>query len=423
MAKRTPPPDAKKLEQIALDYYCHGCDQENLAREHGVKQPTIARWLKYAELKGVVHYDIDGAFALTGRQHAKLSKSLRDQFHLEECIVVDPDDPGVYDDAKSDKLHTIIANTAGERIVDWIREGDHIVVGGGRAPVRVARYLRRAPSAKRDVRISPLSGRIWTGSWQEDGSENLQRPLDADDAARLFALAYERERGTRFSQIGHPLYARNPSQAQRVIDEECVFSRGGKWKMEWGLHEPARAIVGIGVLHRTSGHRISELLNSIEQNPEMKVAQHLKQAAAEFREAINLSEKYSLPAFGDVANRLFPALPLPHEWRPSPDAYDELHEKLEELNRRAVVMEWAHLRKIQSVWALAGGLVKLNVIWTLLISRYLETGRNDSVVTELSTDVRTARRLEEAMSDFRKATYATRHWYQTVCENLFTISP
>jgi len=338
---------------------------------------------------------------------------------------VDPGKVKFSERLRGDELHTVIANTVGERLRDWIQPGDHIVTGGGRAPVKVARFIKRTPPLRREVRISPLSGRIWTGSWQEDGSENLQRPLDADDAARLLAFAFEHEPGTRFSQVGLPLY-QEESSVKTTIEEECVFTPGGGWNTTWGLQPPARALVGVGVLHPDSGHRIAELVNKIASNREYKVARHLRWAASKFKEAMAFAHDNKLPHFGDVSNRLFPALLLPSQLKESglsgtklDKLYSTLCLKLHELNARAVVMEWEHLRGIPSVWAVAGGELKTNVLWTLLICRYLEGDKSKSIVKELSTDVETAERLQRALQDFKSAPDEHRNWYREMIGKIF----
>ena len=416
--------DPQALAEIARDYYVNEDSQRDIAKARGgVNQSTVAHWLRRAKERGVVAIDIDADFALAGREHRDRSRQLRDMYGLRECLVVDPVGEKLYEDQRSNDLHTTIANTSGVRLREWIQSGDHIVVGGGRAPVRVARFIKRTPPARREIRISPLSGRIWTGSWQEDGPENLQRPLDADDAARLLGFAFEHEPGTRFSQIGHPLYAESPELAKQIVKSECVFQPGQGWNVSWGLHPPIRALVGVGVLHPRSGHRIIEFLKLSAAYPKQPTAQHLRWAASKFKEAIKFVESRQLPFFGDVANRLFPALPLPSELKdktpPSLELYDRLASMLEELNSHAVVMNWNHLRGIPSVWAVAGGDLKVQVLWTLLICRHLEQDRNNSLIKELSTDLKTAEQLQQALRDFDDSTGEVRKWYETVAPRVF----
>jgi len=420
--------DPKNLAELARRYYTKRHtrreSQAEIAEAFHIKQSTVSLWLERARERGVVLIDIDAEFAVSGSEHRDYSRQLRDEYGLKQCIVVDPGRRITMPDKKDDDLHTIIANTSGIQIREWIQPGDHVVIGGGRAPVKVARFIKRTPPSRREVRISPLSGRIWTGAWQQDGPDNLERPLDADDAARLLAFAFEHEPGTRFSQIGHPLYEKE-ELVEQTIREECVFAPGGTWNTKWGLQEPVRALVGVGVLHRESGHRITELLKKMK-DPTHVVAKHLSWAAERFENAIGFTEQNGLPAFGDVANRLFPALPLPSKLlaqRSKVSAlrkhYSELRQKLGAINKRAVVMEWRHLRGIPSVWAVAGGRVKTEVLWTLLICRQLEKDKSKTVVKEMSTDMDSAEELAKARSDFDGLPDELRAWYQEMVPTIF----
>lgn len=415
--------DAEKLAKIARDYYVYNRRQADIAAEYGKNQSTIAHWLADALARGIVAIDIDPDFALAGFEHPDLSRRMRDAFDLYECLVVDPGDATLYEDQKSDKLHTVVANTSGMKLKEWIRSGDHIAIGGGRAPMRVARFIRRTPPPRREIRITPLSGRIWIGSWQEDGPDNLQRPLDADDAARLLAVAYEHEPGTRFSQIGHPLYAASARAAARIIKEECMFQPGGTWRTDRGIQPPIRALVGLGALHPASGHRISELLNDASGTRDVA---HLAWAAERYKEAVKFTRANRLQYFGDVANRLFPALPLPAELQksplPSPRVYESLRKLLDELNSRAIVMEWEHLRQTPSVWAIAAGRVKLHVLWTLLICKQHEREKSKSLIKELSVDLESAKSLIKAVADYGSAPAAIQDWYAAICPTVFSMT-
>ena len=421
--------DPKNLAELSRRYYTKRHtrreSQAEIAAAFNIKQSTVSLWLDRARERGVVLIDIDAEFAVSGSEHRDYSRQLRDDYGLKHCVVVDPGRRSTSPDKKDDELHTIIANTSGIQIREWIQPGDHVVIGGGRAPVKVARFIKRTPPSRREVRISPLSGRIWTGAWQQDGEDNLERPLDADDAARLLAFAFEHEPGTRFSQIGHPLYEKE-DLVEQTIREECVFAPGGEWNTKWGLQEPMRALVGVGVLHRESGHRITELLKKMK-DPTRIVAQHLSWAAERFEDAIGFAEQNGLPAFGDVANRLFTALPLPSKLLAQRSRvstirrhYRDLRRKLRAINKRAVVMEWRHLRGIPSVWAVAGGHVKSEVLWTLLICRHLEKDKSKTVVKEMSTDMNSAEALDKARRDFESLPDDLRAWYHEMVPTVFS---
>ena len=415
----------EELAAIARDYFINQLSQREIATLHGINQSTVAHRLERARERGIVSFDIDPEFALAGREHTGKSRQLRDLFRLRECLVVDAGDRSIYEDVRGDQLHRLIANTCGVRLREWPQPGDHLVVAGGRATLRVARFIKRTPPVRRDIRISPLSGRIWTGSWQEDGSENLRRPLDADDVARLLGFAFAQEPGTRFSQIGHPLYAESEDAARAVISEHCVFRSEGGWNIQWGFQPPGKALVGVGVLNPRSGHRITELVRRIADHPAEPVSQYLRIAAGRFTKALSFVDTHELPCFGDVANRLFPVLPLPRELKvtrlPSLEAYAKLAAMLDDINRGSVVMQWHHLREIPSVWVIGGGNVKHQAIWTLLLCSYLDH-RDRRLIKELGTDLKTALEMEAAMLQYRAAPSAIRKWYETVASRVFPLS-
>jgi hypothetical protein len=188
-----------------------------------------------------------------------------------------------------------------------------------------------------------------------------------------------------------------------------------------------RALVGVGVFHRDSGHRITELLKKIKHDSSVVVAEHLNWAAGRFEEAIAFAEENGIPAFGDVANRLFPALPLPADLlaQRSKQAalrrgYRDLLHKLREINSRAVVMGWQHLRGIPSVWAVAGGQFKREVLWTLLICRYLEKDKSKTIVKEMSTDLDTAEDLHRARQEYESLPESLQSWYQEMVGTIFS---
>jgi DNA-binding transcriptional regulator LsrR (DeoR family) len=420
------------LAELAREHYLQDYSQTDLAERHGIKQSKISLMLKQARDRGVVFFDIDADYEPKGTEHPDKSKHLRDEFGLRAAFVVKVDDESIYENSRGDKLHTSIANTVGSlKLQGWIQPGQHVVVGGGRAPINVAKQIRRTSPTQRDVRISPLSGRIWTGSWQEDGPDNLERPLDSDDAARLLALAYEREPGTRFGQVGLPLYQQDEKTVRRILEEECVFKAGGEWKTEWRLQPPERALVGVGVLHPDSGHRIPELVKKFGgTSTAYRVGRNLERAIFLFKDAMEFAQNSGLPHFGDVANRLFPCLYLPKDLRSAgdlaniDDKYDELCAKLKAINALAVVMEWEHLRGIPSVWAVAGGELKISALFTLLLERKLvdvrdEGGGGKSILKELATDLRSADQLREALRDYEGLPEELKGWYRKMVVKAF----
>jgi hypothetical protein len=459
MTRSQPDIDPEKLARVAELYYVDRLNRGQiileLAREGTVPatfdEANVNHWLEQARDRGVVAFDIDSSFANAGRLNRMLSDRLIREFGLEEAIVVDTN-PSFQQDTEAASLHTALANQTGMRLSEFLSAKTEILVAGGRTVVQIARMINRKRPRRSNIRIDPLSGRNWTGSWQVDGPGDLERPLDADDAAVILASAFPRS-GTRFSQIGHPLYAETPELAQPIIRDHCAFLPRGGWN--WDIpHRPIkRAICGIGVLHPQSGHRIMRFLEMYLKDYGLKTSQdfervirdrtltktilpakpdksapYLAIVARDLIAAITFAAERDLGYFGDIANRLFPCLPLPSELKEDrlrkPEDYEGLVQKLDALNRRAIVMDWEHLRKA-STWVTAGGALKLTPVWTLAIIRYIEqfhlgpsSGR-DSIVSQLTTDSATAQMLLGALASFKKASNRVKKWYVDLASVLF----
>ena len=214
----------------------------------------------------MISFNIDPSFAISGLEEVPWSVMVRDTFDLRECTVVAVDVPASDSGFRADLLHVGMANCTGTKIRESIASGDHIAVAGGRAVHRLAQFIKRNPPSKKDIRITPLSGRTWSGSWQLSGPDNLELPLDADDNALVLANAFDKEPGTRFSQISHPLYATTASLAHSIMREHCATLPNSGWN--WGLKPPDRAFVGVGVIDPQSGHRISAFLRSRNTIPQ-----------------------------------------------------------------------------------------------------------------------------------------------------------
>jgi DNA-binding transcriptional regulator LsrR (DeoR family) len=244
-----------------LDKQSRGEIAKELSKNRGEGKPlyhdaNVNHWLADAEDRGVIAFDIDSSFATTGQTDSQLSRELRDALGLGETWVVKYGE----NDAKATDLHVALANQTGRRLTEVASNNTRFLVAGGRTVVQIARKINRTtrPSPASNIRIDPLSGRNWTGHWQVDGEDDLERPLDADDAAVLMAAQFPKA-GTRFSQIGHPLYAEDPAKAKIIMRDHCAFLPNGEWN--WNIHTRIdQAICGIGVLHPKSGHRIVRFL-------------------------------------------------------------------------------------------------------------------------------------------------------------------
>lgn len=417
--------EAKRLEMVATWYYVDDKNLKMIAELLKSNDSSVSRMLTQAEELGVVKFDIDGSYGIVWRHDRKLGSQLRDGFDLDDAMVVDVPVSSQYDHAEDDNLHKALANSAGIQIRDNITASDYIAVAGGRAVYQAVKVIRRRPPARKNIRITPLCGRVWTHSWQVHGP-HIARPLDADDAAFVLALAFENEKGTSFNQIAFPLFASDKKEAETNIKGHCPFLPGGRWRSDQAPH---RAIVGVGVIDPEGGHRFADMYPKGDQQPP-KIDQYLSTAASELKAVVKLVERKSLlvrdkhlPYFGDVANRLFPALPLPDELSTDnldsiSDAYEELNQSLTRLNSRMVVIDWGHIHKIHTIVGIAGGPYKLYVLWTLLLANKLAPTKR--IVTGLTTDAESAKNLLAALESHERADASIQNWYKALVEKIFS---
>jgi hypothetical protein len=405
---------------------------------------NVNKWLDAARDLGVVTFDIDASFAIMGKTDDRLADVLARAFRLDEPLVIETAEDAS-PNSRSDTLHTALGNQTGKHVK--ISANSNLFVAGGRTVLQVARKISRKRVSKQNVRIDPLSGRNWTGSWHFGGADDLKRPLDADDAAVVLSSAFP-ESGNYYSQIGYPLYAETASQARVIMREHCAFLPDGRWNWDIAQRKLYRAICGIGALHPRSGHRIIRFLEAylkdhgVHEDLENLItsgalgsvklpgkpgrsAPYLSRVAIDLVDAISFSARKGLGYFGDLANRLYPCLPLPQTLverePPSVEDYAELLKKLDVLNSRALVAQWSHLRNANS-WITAGGYLKLPAIWTLAIARDLEQEKSagsESIMSQLTTDSTTAHELIRAKEAFDKSPRPVRQWYADLTAMIF----
>lgn len=432
-----PPKGARRLKDAALmadicrEHFHEGKGYKTIKDDGKVRdEPTAARLVADARELGLILFDIDETFALRGRARSGPSGKLIQSFKLNNALVVEvPDFDASAGKDSSDKqsrielvmqaddyIHTVLANHAGLLLRAKLEAGDHCAVAGGRAVNQTVRMIRRKPPPLDDVMVTSMGGRLWSHKWWRSGPSSM-RPLDPDDSAFILFLAFENQSGTMFDQVGHKVFAEKREHARAVMKEHCMFQPGGKW---YESKQPNRAIVGVGVVDPNSGHRavrnyggprlVKDLMN-----------RHLKAVKHELKEAIAIVKDSQL-YFGDIANRFFPTLPLPDEFQQrSVEYYDkvygELIKQLSELNKRLVVVEWAHIRGIRSVTAIAGGTFKLHALWTILFAGL--QGKNNKLINTLVTDSKTARSLISAVEAYRKLDPSARRWYENLVPTFF----
>ncbi|HKQ05965.1 MAG TPA: sugar-binding domain-containing protein [Blastocatellia bacterium] len=405
------------MEKAARMYFIERHSQEYIATKLQVKGggPAISKILDKAREQGVIAFDIDRSYGIVGTQEPNLRRQLREKFEIHEAIVVGVDELTMDERLSDDYLHTALANQTGAHVAARIQPNDHVGIGSGRAVYQAVKAIKRMPPLRRGVRITPISGRIWTHSWKVDGSK-IERPLDADDAAFVLSLAFENEPGTRFSQVAYPLFVSSQQEAAEIMNTGCPFLPGAKWR--FGI--PKLALVGVGTVDPRSGHRFADLYRSDKNIPELD--RYLDLASIELKAAIEFVQAAGLPHFSDITNRLFPTLPFPHEvekpvLKKYTTAYNDLIRKLNRLNERMVVVEFNHLREIQSVVAIAGGPFKIRALWTLLITALIDPSKR--ILTELTTDAESARTLMATLEAYNVADLEIKTWYEAMTKTLF----
>lgn len=411
------PTRPETLERVARWYYIEERSQKEIAKELGKSDASaVARLIKEAVERRVVEFNIDGTFAIGGREDLTLSRQLRDEFGLEGAMVVHPDNPPsrFSASAEDDFVHVALANIAGLTLRDRIHPNDRLGVGPGRAVYQCTRMIKRRPPSRKGVRIIPLSGRILPRFWETSGPL-YKRPLDADDCARMLAYAFDEEPGTKFTQVSHPLFESSKDEAIETMNILRVFLPDDSWAEEWA---PRMAITGIGVTDPEGGHRFADIYH----RPRDEADPLLVRAIDDLREIMDFVSKNDLPHCGDVSNRLFPSLPLTDRLAHSQHQsligeYDKLINKLNVLNQRIVAIGWKHLHNIPTVVAIAGGRLKLNAIWTILITGAIDPSKR--VITELITDTVTARKLIGEIEKY-KNDESLAAWYREMTQKLFT---
>jgi len=394
----------------------------------------FAKLLKNARKDGLIFLDLDETFVHRGDELQRDGQDLRNRFNLDHAVVVHIAEPAKFANDSSltdtsgdesvmrgdDYLHTVLANHAGKLLSGQLNAGDHCAVAGGRAVNQAVRMIRRAPPPLRDIMVTSLGGRLWSHKWWRSGS-NTMRPLDPDDSAFILFMALENQPGTMFDQVGHRVFTDSREEAAAVMEEHCMFQPGGKW---YQRKQPNRAIVGVGVVDPSSGHRAvrkyegSGLVKDLMNRHLARVKNELEEAIATVRE----SELY----FGDVANRYFPTLPLPQEFHErSVEYYDHLYGKLNKqllnLNERMVVVEWAHIRGIRSVTAIAGGSFKLRALWTILFAGL--NSKSLRLINTLVTDSATAYDLNTALNAYHGLDASAKAWYEKLVRTFFQGPP
>ena len=396
-----------------------------LSKPH--KQPAVAKLLQEAKLCGIIRTEIDPDAVFTGEPDLELSDQLRKAFSLETARVLE-----VPADFDTDELHIALANATALSVRESLKSFDYIAVAGGRAVARLCEVLGQRPVNVHDVAVTPLGGRLWNGHIWKGGarlSRHLEQPLNPDDCALRLARSLHsgHQPEIAFTQVGHPLYTKSQDAAEEIIDQNCAFTRGGGWD-KFGLGTPSVAFVGVGMLSTATSHRLAEWIDSVSKKSKPTETEKL---LGRIDGAMKAAADGGLPAFGDVANRLFVCLPLPAELRSSEKRRQQLSREIKkldgillEVNLRSVVMDWNHLRSIKYTSAIAGGTPaapKLHALWTLMLATALFDKGRIGLINSLTTDAQTAERLVEARQELAQSGADVINWYKDMLQILFPL--
>jgi hypothetical protein len=132
-----------------------------------------------------------------------------------------------------------------------------------------------------------------------------------------------------------------------------------------------------------------------------------------------------MPLPADMGNRLFPCLHLPSELQ-ALRATSGLHDRLtalttalrqvakaiDDLNAKAVVMTWNHLRRTPLSRVICAGAGKRSALLTVLLAAYFDGEKGTTpLVKELSTDQKSAEPLLDELAIIQEDN-ELRSWYE-----------
>jgi DNA-binding transcriptional regulator LsrR (DeoR family) len=138
----------RQLNEVLTLYYVGEFTQAEVGRQLGLSTTKVNRLLQYAREQGMVEISIRTPFQYLFELEAKLKEG----FGLTDAVVIPqiPDDPAAM-------VHTLGRAGAGY-LLDRLRDGDVLTVGGGTAVHAVAQALR--PQKTVDVRVAPCMGAV-----------------------------------------------------------------------------------------------------------------------------------------------------------------------------------------------------------------------------------------------------------------------
>lgn len=423
-----------KIVEVAHKFLVGGKTGRELATQYGVSIATIASWVAEAKEKGLVRLDIDRSYLPSGKLNAAFSNKLKAHAHLVDCWVYQfdeadlrlpsfiPDQP--YNDGpvppKERELALLIgvASTVGKHVAAKIVPGAHVGTAGGRAVYLLCRSIAKFPPVQ-NVHVTPLSARIWNRLYRVTDTTNdiFDRPLEADDNAQELALSIGHGQDSSSIRFGLPLYCESRAERDTLIMRNCPVLRdlvdGRRLERDLKI-----ALLGVGSF---SDHRLQQYVD-IDRGAGSRTSDGLSgKARTLLDEAEKIVEYDRLVEFGDVANRLYPQFPLPHELPRKQDsgkfldAMERLSLILEQLNDLAIAPEWFQLRRAAFSVLIATGKKKQRAMWTLALCGHLFKG--SQVMTSITTDLVTAGVINTAFEALEKSP-SMQQFYREAFERL-----
>lgn len=138
--------ELRLITKIVTLYYRRGMKQAEIAAQLGLSRSKVNRLFALAHEEGIVEIKINSPMQLTYYYESRLSAI----FGISEAIVV----PAVLDDSHS--LIDAVASATARYLLDHLRDGDRIAVGGGTTMLSLVRQL--VPDRSFNVKLLPIEG-------------------------------------------------------------------------------------------------------------------------------------------------------------------------------------------------------------------------------------------------------------------------
>lgn len=394
MARRTPKPSdeaIKKLtdEEIAsaalarVAPLAQGRKMTNfaaLAARYNVSETRMKAYFVEAFHRRLVEV-VPGRLSIT--RLPDLEQSFRESFGVPAIIV----DFGKDDSVDSSPIHDGLGRALAAEILRtplWIRSGDSVALGSGRACRAVVRELENLGP----LMVDRLSVYSTTGSMFDAGHVALGDILsDANYHALAFANTVHGKAGIDLHRI-EALLATGAPRKQLVKNTWLE-------KEDMHPHRLTHAISGVGVFG--PGHRMRDGYIALRAGHVATPSPVLHALLPELKKLTPMVERIaeSNPghiAVADLCHRMYPVPPVPGRKMSAKDRAfidNDITEVVNSLNDKLLTITKTQLSKIPFVCIVAGTSIKAPALYWLLRRRT----QGLKLVDQLVTDAATARQL------------------------------